>query len=77
MKRHFPTLLKIQRPYRIAAYILAGFVVFGFLQLWREEYVKAHEYIDFSIHSIDTKRSGEMRSANYQLDTQEISPAVK
>lgn len=77
MKRHFPTFLNIKRPYRIAFTLIAAFIVFAFIQLWRNEYLQSQEYVDFPIHSSNKKKDGEMRSKNYQLQTQEISPAVK
>lgn len=78
IRKHFPTFLQYHPRTRMTAIVALGVMMLGVTWYWRTEYMQASEYVDFPIRysTLDTAR-GEMRSSNYILETEEISPAAR
>jgi hypothetical protein len=76
MKKHFQSKHFRNRKSRMIATFLCGAIMLSAIWYWREQYLQAQEFVPFQMKTYNPK-AGEMRSSNYQLQTQEISPSVK
>ncbi len=63
---------------RFLTYIFLGVAVFGVILYWKSKLFLTTEYVDFN--SAATKKTqqdnGAMKSENFQLDPEEVSPSV-
>ena len=59
--------------------IFLGIIAFAAVLYWREKSLMASEYVEFPQHQNLKKKSesGSMRSKNFQIDTEDVSPTVK
>ncbi len=76
MNKHFQSKLFTNRKHRLTAVMACGILLLGVALYWRSSLLKAQEYTPTTIRSYNP-HVGDMRSKNYQLQTQELSPAVK
>ena len=64
---------------RFLTYIFLGVAFFGVILYWKSKLFLATEYVDFDIavKKQTNKDNGAMKSKNFQLDPEEVSPTVK
>lgn len=63
---------------RFLSYIFMGVLAFGVILYWRSQLMLSTEYVQFDNQTTKnkSKKSDVMKSKNYQLETEETSPAV-
>ena len=76
MKKQFQSKLFRSKKHRMIATLLCGALLLGVTLYWRHEYFKTTEY-EFSPLRTYNPAASEMRSKNYRLNTEEISPAIR
>ena len=64
--------------YRLRLFIITfmGIIAFGSVLYWRQKTLVSADYVEFPQHQTKEKKT-ELRSKNFQIDTEDVSPTVK
>ena len=75
-KKKFPVKDKRTR-LRMLSIVLCGVFLLNIVVYWRQQYLASYEYVDVYPQLKKHRSTPEMKSSNYQLDTQDLSPSVR
>lgn len=56
--------------------VFVGIIAFAAILYWRQKSLVAADYVEFPKHEAKNAQS-ELRSKNFQIDTEDVSPSVK
>lgn len=71
------TGLKTTNPQlRYLMIFFGGLIAFGVVFYWRQQTIKQADYVDFGPPQTSVSK-GELRSKNFQLEVEDVSPAAK
>lgn len=76
VNKHFQSKHFRRRKSRLIAIAFCGAIMLSSVLYWRAQYIQAAEYVPFPVRMYN-RIPVEMQSSKYQLQTQEISPAVR
>ncbi len=54
-----------------------GIIAFASILYWRQQTLVSADYVEFPTHQTKSKKGSELRSKNFQIDTEDVSPSVK
>ncbi len=54
-----------------------GLMAFGSVLYWRQKTLLSQEYVEFPQYQKQQRHGTLLRSHNYQIETEEVSPSVK
>ena len=61
---------------RFLMIFFGGIIAFGVAFYWRQQTIKQTEYVDFPLRQTSVSK-GELRSKNFQIDVEDVSPTAK
>lgn len=53
-----------------------GLIAFAAIFYWRQQTIKQADYVDFPLQQTSVSK-GELRSKNFQLEVEDVSPTAK
>lgn len=65
------------RHLRMLIVVFFGVLAFGAILYWRQQSLVTAEYVEFPDYEPKQVHKSEMRSQNYQIETQDVTPSVK